>query len=90
LSSFHEVDVELTNEQGLHTRPAKLFVESAVKFSADIEVIYNDFVANGKSIMSLLGLLAYKGCILTIRATGDDAHDATTTLKTLIENGFSK
>ncbi len=84
----HDLEVELVNEQGMHTRPAKLFVETAVRFQSEIEVSYDGLTANGKSIMGLLGLLAYKGCRLNIRAVGEDAPDALKALEKLVSSGF--
>ncbi|PKN46318.1 MAG: phosphocarrier protein HPr [Deltaproteobacteria bacterium HGW-Deltaproteobacteria-17] len=86
----HEIEVELINEQGMHTRPAKLFVETAVKFTSEIEVSYDGLSANGKSIMGLLGLLAYRGCRLVISATGDDAKPAVEALAGLVNSGFNE
>lgn len=86
----HEIEVELVNEQGLHTRPAKLFVETADKFRSDIEVSFDGISANGKSIMGLLGLLAYQGCKLRIRATGEDAREAVEALSELVRSGFQE
>jgi len=88
VGNLHEADVTLVNSQGLHVRPAKLFVELAIKFSSDVDVVYKDLSANGKSIMGLLGLLAYKGCTLTIRATGVDAEAAVAALADLVNKGF--
>lgn len=85
-----EIEVELINEQGMHTRPAKLFVETAVKFTSEIEVTYDGLSANGKSIMGLLGLLAYRGCRLLISATGDDAKAAAEALAGLVRSGFNE
>ena len=88
MSKVLEKNVTLINAQGLHTRPAKAFVEIASKYECRIEVIYKNVSANGKSIMGLLGLLAYSGCELTIRATGDDAEKAIEALSLLVESGF--
>lgn len=84
------IEVELVNEQGMHTRPAKLFVETAVKYKSEIEVSYDGLSANGKSIMGLLGLLAYRGCRLEITATGDDAKAAIEALAGLVRSGFNE
>ena len=90
MGNLYETEVTLVNGQGLHARPAKMFVELAIKFSSDVDVVFKDLTANGKSIMGLLGLLAYKGCTLTIRATGDDAQEAVTALAELVSSGFSE
>ena len=38
---------------GLHTRPGAKFVELCNKFESDIEIFFNDKVANGKSIITV-------------------------------------
>ncbi|MBU1241241.1 HPr family phosphocarrier protein [Myxococcota bacterium] len=90
VGNLYEVEVTLQNSQGMHVRPAKLFVELAIKFSSHVDVVFKDLSANGKSIMGLLGLLAYKGCTLKIRATGDDAQEAVTALAKLVNSGFNE
>ncbi len=89
MSKIHEVEVTIKNSQGLHARPAKVFVENANKFESEIEVFHKDAIANGKSIMSLLGLLAFKGCTLKITAVGEDAAEAVSVLAELINNKFN-
>ncbi len=83
-----EREVEVTNELGLHTRPAKEFVQTASRFSARIEVSKGDAVVNGKSIMGLMSLLAPKGTILRIVAVGEDAQEALEALEDVVANRF--
>ena len=44
------------NKQGLHARPAALFVQIANKFDSHITVIRDEEKVNGKSIMGILML----------------------------------
>lgn len=62
------------NKQGLHARPAALFVQVANKFDARISVVRDKERVNGKSIMGILMLGAEKGSEITIEAEGDDAQ----------------
>jgi phosphotransferase system HPr (HPr) family protein len=80
--------VTIVNPQGLHARPARLFVELANSFDADIEVVKDGQHADGKSILSILTLAAEEGTPLWLRATGRDAHDALAALAELVEQGF--
>ena len=72
------------NKQGLHARPAALFVQVANKFDAQINVRRNQEVVNGKSIMGILMLGAEKGSQIIIEAEGEDAHLAIVELEKLL------
>lgn len=65
--------VKIGNSQGLHARPASLFVKIANKFESDITVRKGSEAVNGKSIMGLMTLAAQKGSIIEIQASGPDA-----------------
>jgi phosphocarrier protein HPr len=72
------------NKQGLHARPAALFVQTANKFDARITIKRNDEEVNGKSIMGILMLGAERGSLIIIEAEGDDAESAVLELEKLI------
>ena len=71
---FIKKKVEIKNPQGLHARPASLFVKVANKFESDVTVKKDDETANGKSIMGLLVLGANKGSVVEIEISGPDAE----------------
>ena len=77
--------VVVKNPQGLHARPASLFVNLAQQFQATIEVVKEEYVVDGKSILSILTLAATMGTELTIRAEGEDAQRALEALVELVE-----
>ncbi len=83
---MYEAKVKLTNEVGLHARPASLFIQEAVKYSSDIEVIKDNKTYNGKSIMGILSMGASKGEEITIKAYGDDEEEAVNALIDIITN----
>lgn len=72
------------NKQGLHARPAALFVQIANKFDSRITVRRDKEVVNGKSIMGILMLGAEKGSSIIIEAEGDDAYLAITELEKIV------
>lgn len=74
------------NKQGLHARPAALFVQVANKFDARITVRRDDEEVNGKSIMGILMLGAEKGSPIVIEAEGDDASVALLELEKIVAN----
>lgn len=89
-----EKRVTLVNAQGLHMRPADMFVRVANRFAADVQVAkgtHADRLVDGKSILSILTLAAEHGSELIITAHGaDDADEAVTALVELIESGFAE
>ena len=76
--------VVINNEQGLHARPAALFVQVANKFDSRITVKRDAEEVNGKSIMGILMLGAEKGSIIVIEAEGSDANLAVMELEKVI------
>jgi phosphocarrier protein HPr len=77
----------ITDEQGLHARPATLLVNTANKFSSEVSLEYQEKKVNLKSIMGVMSLGVTHGAEVKVTATGDDAEaviDALT--ETLKEN----
>jgi len=72
------------SKQGLHARPAALFVQIANKFEARITVRRKEEKVNGKSIMGILMLGAEKGSEITIEAEGEDANTALIELEKIV------
>lgn len=79
-----EKKLTIRNEQGLHARPAAIFVQIANKYESDIVVKKGRQEVNGKSIMGLLTLAAEKGAKLCIRTNGPDAKEAIEELEKVI------
>ena len=82
-------DVTIVNPQGLHARPADLFVKLANQFESEVGLIKNGERVDGKSILAVLTLAAEKGTELTIEATGHDAAVAINALTELVDSGFA-
>ncbi len=82
--------VMITNPQGIHARPADLFVRTANQFSARIALIKDGERVDGKSILGILTLAAEQGSRLFIEAHGVDAEKAVETLARLVEQGFEE
>lgn len=72
------------NKQGLHARPAALFVQVANKFDSRVTVKRDDEEVNGKSIMGILMLGAEKDSSIIIEIDGEDAHKAMEELEKII------
>jgi phosphocarrier protein len=85
-----ERNATITNELGLHARPAAQFVRTAAQFASGIELVRDGNVVNGKSIMGVMMLAAECGAVVTVRADGPDAAAAVDALVALIEAGFGE
>ena len=82
-----EKTIVIKNKQGLHARPAALFVQIANKFNSDIVISKGKQKVNGKSIMGIMMLEAGAGSRVTISADGDDAQQAVSELEVLLSSG---
>jgi len=80
-----ETEIEIKNTDGLHMRPAMLFVDAANQFDCDITVSNDQTSVDGKSIMQMSMLAATCGSKLKIKADGSDAQQAVSVLRQLVE-----
>ena len=82
-------DFTITNQLGIHARPAAQFVKIANSFPCDIRVEKDDDEVDGKSILDLLTLAAEEGTRLVVEATGPDATEALDAIGSLFEQKFA-
>ena len=82
--------VTVVNQLGLHARAAAKFVHLATRFEAQIRVIRDTKVMDGKSIMGILLLAAARGTAITDEAAGVDEQAAVDALVQLVESGFGE
>ena len=84
MMSIIRKELTVKNRQGLHARPAALFVQVANKFDSRITVKRDNEEVNGKSIIGILMLGAEKDSVIIIEAEGEDAHLAIQELEEII------
>ena len=89
-SGEYETTVVITNELGLHARPAALVAQAAQRFSASITLVADNRQVDAKSILDILSLAAGKGTALTVRGKGDDARDSIKTIADLVRIQFQE
>jgi phosphocarrier protein HPr len=82
---MYEKQVEITAENGLHTRPAAQFVKEAKAFDAEITVTSNGKSASAKSLFKLQTLGLVKGTVVTIKAEGQAEKEAVDHLVALMD-----
>ncbi len=85
-----EKELKILNKQGLHARPASILVKTAAKFQSDIQLLYNGYTGNAKSIMSIMSLGLVQDAVFTLVASGPDEAEAIATITDLIESKFGE
>ena len=76
--------VTVVHHQGLHARPASLFVQAAKRFHCTVTVKKGRMIVDGKSIIGLLTLAAKRGSRIAITTKGTDAAAAIERLSMLL------
>ncbi len=83
-------DMKITNEQGLHMRPALLIMKLAEKYASDISLTKDNQRVSAKSVISIMTLAATQGSTVTIEATGPDAAEAVEAVAAIVNDGFDE
>ncbi|MCI5994701.1 MAG: HPr family phosphocarrier protein [Blautia sp.] len=69
MKSFNYV---ITDEVGIHARPAGILVKEAKKYASTIMIVKNGKKADATRLMALMGLGVKCGEEVTVEVTGDD------------------
>ncbi len=77
-------EVVVKNAQGLHARPAALFVQIASRYNSDVTIQKDGEKVNGKSIMGILTLGVQPGATLILEVDGEDADKVMVELEALL------
>lgn len=77
--------VIVPNRQGLHARPANMFVKAAMQYQSQVEITRDGLKVSGKSILDVMTLAAEQGTELTIVVTGPDAETAADALVDVVK-----
>ena len=83
-------DFTITNQLGIHARPAAQFVKVANTFPCDIRVEKDDDEVDGKSILGLMMLAAGHGSVISVTTEGELADEALEALGELITRDFEE
>jgi phosphocarrier protein len=80
--------VTITNNVGLHARPATFFIQKANTFKSSIWLEKDERKVNAKSLLGVLSLGIVQGTSISISADGSDEADAVNGLVELIMTGL--
>lgn len=81
---------EIKDKNGMHARPAGAFANEAKKFVSTVTVIKDGIEANGKRLLSLMGLGAVCNSVLTIKIEGEDEKAAAESIKKVLNENLSE
>lgn len=81
-------NIKVTAEEGLHARPASVFVAKANRYESQIKVKFGEKKENAKSIISMMSMGIKANSVIEISAIGSDQIEAVDGLVSLIEKNF--
>jgi phosphocarrier protein len=82
--------LQIRNKLGLHARAARMFVETANRFDAEVSVAKDGQVVNGRSIMGVMMLAAEQGSEIAVTTSGPQAAEALDAIRELVEACFNE
>ncbi len=80
--------ITITNEQGMHMRPASVFSQAMTPFACDVKVVFNGTAYDAKSVMMLMSACIKCGAEIEVQCDGADEADALKKAIELIESGL--
>lgn len=83
-------ETTVSNQVGLHARPATFFIQKANEFKSSIWVEKDERRVNAKSLLGVLSLGIVKGTSINLIADGPDEETAINALVELINSDFSE
>lgn len=78
----------ITDEVGIHARPAGLFVKEASKYKSDIKMSSNNREVNAKGLMAIMSLGVKQGMEITLTIEGEDEEVAATNLENFLKENL--
>ena len=83
-----EFTYTITDERGIHARPAGLLVKEAAGFASAITIEKDGKKVDAKRILGVMGLGAKKGAEITLRAEGEDEDAAIEKLSAFLQENL--
>ena len=79
---------KVINPQGMHMRPAQIFVSEMAKFKSDVTIVFNGKAINGKSIMNLMASCIKQGSEIELQCSGEQEQEALAKAVELVDSGL--
>ncbi|HIW21968.1 MAG TPA: HPr family phosphocarrier protein [Candidatus Dorea intestinavium] len=78
----------ITDELGIHARPAGLLVKEAKKFESSIKITVGEKTVDAKGIMGVMQLAAKQGDEITLSVEGADEDAAMASIEAFLKNNL--
>ena len=78
-------EMAITNNIGLHARPATFFIQKANTFKSSVWIEKDDRKVNAKSLLGIMSMGIVTGVVVTLSASGPDAEAAVISLENLLQ-----
>lgn len=78
----------ITDEVGIHARPAGMLVKEAKKYASTVSIVKGEKKADAKKLMVLMGLGVKCGEEVTVEVDGADEEAAAAALETFFKENL--
>lgn len=78
----------ITDESGIHARPAGLLVKEAKKYSSVITIENEGKSAEATKLLAIMGMAVRKGANVTVTVVGEDEEKACVEMEEFFKNNF--
>lgn len=85
---MQEIKYIITDKEGIHARPAGLFVKEAAAFPCSVTIAKGEKQADAKRIFGVMGLGVKCGEEITVRTEGDREQEAITRLEAFLNENL--
>ncbi|MEG0074946.1 MAG: HPr family phosphocarrier protein [Eubacterium sp.] len=83
-----EFTYTISDPAGIHARPAGLLVKKTQPYTSEVSLVKEDRTANGKSMLSVMGLGAKNGETIIVQAEGADEDTAIVELEAFFKENL--
>lgn len=85
-----KINYTVTEEAGIHARPAGLLVKKATSFKSDIKILHEQrgSEADLKRLMAVMALGVKKGDRIVLSVDGEDEEEAADALEAFLKENF--
>lgn len=85
---MQEIKYTITDEMGIHARPAGLFVKEAATFPCSVTIEKDGREVDAKRILGVMGLGVKCGQEITLRCDGEKEAEAIETLEKFLKENL--
>lgn len=85
MKSFNYV---ITDEQGIHARPAGILVKEVKKFASKVTISAGEKTNDASKLMAIMSMGIKKGMEVTVSAEGDDEAEAAAALEKFFQENL--